>query len=209
MEKRINLIGISGKIGSGKDTVGNIIQYLSRDPEAETFESYMNSVRLTSSKWEVKKFAYKLKQIASILTGIPIEKFEDQEFKKTDLGPEWNYWLDRKEYPMTVRLFLQRLGTEAIRNGIHEQAWVNALFADYSDNSSWLVTDMRFPNEVASIKERGGITLRINRPNVVQLDHPSETLLDNYEFDYVIENDGTIDELIEKVRVMMEHFKLL
>ena len=34
------------------------------------------------SKWEIKKFAGKLKQIASLLTGIPIEKFEDQEFKK-------------------------------------------------------------------------------------------------------------------------------
>jgi dephospho-CoA kinase len=72
VEQMKNLIGISGKIGSGKDTVAAIIQ--------ELYPQY-----------EVKKFAGKLKDIASILTGIPVEKFEDQEFKKTDLGKEWSY----------------------------------------------------------------------------------------------------------------------
>ncbi len=58
------IIGISGYSGSGKDLVGTIIQEISLN------------------KWHIKKWAGKLKTIASILTGIPVEKFEDQEFKK-------------------------------------------------------------------------------------------------------------------------------
>ena len=64
------IIGISGYSGSGKDLVGTIIQEISLN------------------KWHIKKWAGKLKTIASILTGIPVENFEDQEFKKTLLGPE-------------------------------------------------------------------------------------------------------------------------
>jgi hypothetical protein len=62
------IIGISGKIGSGKDTIGEIIQGL----------SITNGER----EFEVKKFAGKLKTIASLLTGFPVEDFEDQEFKE-------------------------------------------------------------------------------------------------------------------------------
>jgi uncharacterized protein YegP (UPF0339 family) len=94
-----NLIGISGKIGSGKDTVARIIQYLSLDPEVYGMTNgdiiadlEHNGYVARGSHYKVKKFAGKLKQIASLLTGIPVEKFEDQEFKKEYLGEEWNYY---------------------------------------------------------------------------------------------------------------------
>jgi len=113
------ILGINGKIGSGKDTVGKIIQHLTSEWEDEEFQDTdMLDVR---SNWEIKKFAGKLKQIASILTGIPVENFEDQEFKKLDMSPEWG---------MTYREFLQKLGTEAMREGLHTNVWVNALMAD-------------------------------------------------------------------------------
>lgn len=69
----MSIIGIHGLIGSGKDTVANIIKKI--DAERD---------------WKIKKFASKLKQIATILTGIPSEMFENQDFKKTYLGNEWN-----------------------------------------------------------------------------------------------------------------------
>ena len=59
------LLAINGKISSGKDTVGNLI----KDINCE-------------NNWEIKKFAGKVKEIASLLTGIPTKKFEDQDFKK-------------------------------------------------------------------------------------------------------------------------------
>ena len=89
------IISLSGYSGSGKDTVGKIIQYLTcsiKFPKALPIEERLLGIPDCSGHtvpWEIKKFAGKLKTIASILTGIPKDKFEDQEFKKTELGPEW------------------------------------------------------------------------------------------------------------------------
>ena len=104
---------------------------------------------------------------------------------------------------MTVRELLQKLGTEAMRNGLHTNVWVNALFADYSAQSNWIITDMRFPNELKAVKDKGGITIRIERDgstNQLENLHLSETALDDAAFDYVIYNNGTMEELIKKVR---------
>ena len=199
------ILGINGKIGSGKDTVGKIIQHLTSEWEDEEFQDTdMLDVR---SNWKIKKFAGKLKQIASILTGIPVENFEDQEFKKLDMSPEWG---------MTYREFLQKLGTEAMREGLHTNVWVNALMADYITESfrsdkktNWIITDVRFPNEMEAIAEKGGITIRVVRPGTVVGEHPSETSLYSAEFDYTIVNDSTIEELVKKVRDILVLEKLI
>lgn len=188
------IIGISGYSGSGKDLAGTIIQEISLN------------------KWVIKKWAGKLKVIASMLTGIPVEKFEDQEFKKTELGPEWG---------MTVRDFLQKLGTDAIRDGLHTNAWVNAVMANYTPTQvqwsdgpiggykdgpmpNWIITDTRFPNEAEAIKKAGGIIIRIERPGVKPINpHPSETSLDDWNFDAVINNDGQIEDFIQKIRTTL------
>ena len=226
-----NLIGISGKIGSGKDTVATIIQYLTLDPQVFSMTNADILADLDhkgyvagKSRYQVKKFAGKLKTIASLLTGIPVEKFEDQEFKKEDLGIEWAYHYPGEYYDdgkpvmvrMSVRQLLQKLGTEAMREGLHTNVWVNALFADYrpiklsqDDPSYWLVTDTRFPNEAEAITERGGILLRIERPGASTGDHPSETALDDYPFEHVIMNDGDLNDLINKVRYFLTQQNIL
>ena len=247
------IIGINGKIGSGKDTIGSIIQYLTSEcsnPNSSKHRSYQEFLNKGGgyaprnfdhhyvSDWEVKKFAGKLKTIASLLTGIPVEKFEDQEFKKTNLGPEWarpfyDKYSNVHYETITVRKFLQLLGTESMRIGLHVNTWVNALFADYTPTDSnwndsllkhkkedmfypnWIITDMRFPNELEAIKQRDGITIRVVRPHgyinphtgeykeMPLSYHSSETALDDAEFDYEILNDGTIEDLIEKVREIL------
>lgn len=135
------VIGINGKISSGKDTVGKIIQYLvanenlPKDMHYQSLEELDHAVEAYSN-FEIKKFAGKLKTIASMLTGIPVEKFEDQEFKKTNLPEHWNTLQqsgrNKVSLPMTVRELLQKLGTEAMRQGLHTNVWCNALFSDYS-----------------------------------------------------------------------------
>jgi hypothetical protein len=226
------IIGINGKIGSGKDTVGKIIQYLQCHNTGEiTIEDVISNPEHEwwleeQSKFEIKKFAGKLKQIASLLTGIDVEKFEDQEFKKSHLGSEWGTVRSNplNAVPvfedvqfnelMSVREFLQKLGTEAMREGLHTNVWVNALFADYkaieripekrmSIMPNWIITDMRFPNEMEAVVEKGGITIRVVRPGTSTGTHPSETALDDAYFDHVISNDGTIEDLIEKVRQVL------
>jgi hypothetical protein len=209
VEQMKNLIGISGKIGSGKDTVAAMIQ--------ELYPQY-----------EVKKFAGKLKDIASILTGIPVEKFEDQEFKKTDLGKEWSYVYPDEYYDdgesvmvcMSVRQLLQKLGTDALRDNLHENVWVNALMADYVEKPvnvlegegyrledtlpNWIITDTRFPNEAKIIEEKGGILLRVERSTCNLGTHPSETALDDFPFEHVIFNNGSMDDLRNEVKKFLE-----
>lgn len=260
----MNLLGISGKIGVGKDTTANIINQICK-------EEYGYPI------FEIKKFAYKIKQIASILTGIPIERFEDQEFKKTMLGEEWNVkhlynsieilTLDEDNkyphiplQPTSVREFLQKLGSEAVRDSVHPNAWINALFSDYigrpcgkkgvvpfgnewwnKDKKEcvnpethpelfnkcypyWIITDCRFPNEAKAIKDRGGVIIRVNRnpPEIIEWEkearakgiifeeeHPSETALDGWGFDYVIDNDGNMEELVDKVKEMLIHYEII
>jgi hypothetical protein len=224
------LIGISGKIGSGKDTAALIIKILSVHSElSDKSIAHMltnPSPTLHGSDWTVKKFAGKLKEVASLLTGVPAHKFEDQDFKKTNLSSDWQTWypyIDRPE-PMTVREFLQKLGTEAMRQGLHTNVWVNALFADYTrvgrfvrvtedkleewedgEFPNWIITDCRFPNEAVAIREREGVLLRLNR-NGETGEHISETALDNFEFDYVIENTGSLEELVAKIRVFYDKY---
>jgi hypothetical protein len=224
------IIGIFGYAGSGKDTVGKLIQYnmsRSRIPIEEVVENYSNNEwwMEEQSGWEIKKWAGKLKYIASIITGIPVEKFEDQEFKKTNLGSEWDQpipgedWVDGKPVPvpMTVRDLLQILGTEAMRDGLHKNVWVNALMADYKIHPehfndiangretgdgypNWIITDTRFPNEAQAIKDKGGMVIKVDRPGVGPVNgHPSEDALKDYNFDYVIHNDGSINDLDNKV----------
>jgi len=237
------IIGINGKIGSGKDTVGSIIQYLTYGADKANI-SYDNwdgqpvwgteNNSFHKSTWEVKKFAGKLKTTASLLTGIPVEMFEDQEFKKTNLSDEWSNLQQSGRskvlLPMTVREFLQKLGTEAMRDGLHTNVWVNALFADYKPTQmvssfpppateeeyiaqqgypNWIITDMRFPNEMEAVEKREGVTIRVVRPGTNVGTHPSETALDDAYFDHVISNDGTIEDLIEKVRQILTIEKIL
>jgi hypothetical protein len=244
------LIGINGKINSGKDTVGLIIQYLTDELNKANPKEFTEWVDggFHASDWKIKKFAGKLKEIASILTGATLEQLENQEFKKLQIGPDWG---------MTYRELLQKLGTEAMRNGLHENVWVNALMADYGkyinqatgeqvliddylyykngldskaeivtkQEPNWCITDMRFPNEMDAVKVRGGITIRVNRikfvtsevekvtwiplPGIDIVEHPSETALDNHNFDYVIDNNGSISDLITKVRTILIKEKVI
>jgi ABC-type oligopeptide transport system ATPase subunit len=255
------IIGINGKIGSGKDTVGKIIQYLQCHNTGEiTIQDVMSNPEHEwwleeQSKFEIKKFAGKLKQIGSILSGIVADQFEDQEFKKLYMGVDWD---------MTYREFLQKLGTEAMREGLHTNVWVNALFADYKPTQmvssfpppateeeyiaqqgypNWIITDMRFPNEMEAVVEKGGITIRVVRefyefsndqhewrdredregnvfianPDIYSKEesnkewrnalkeraHASETSLDDHTMHYEIINDGTIEDLVEKVKEIL------
>lgn len=235
------IIGISGKIKSGKNTVASIIN------------------DLTSKKFEEKMFASSLKDIICILIGCTREQLESQDFKAKELGEEWRRWYgksygnritpyyDNEEAVktslkfrnlygeitselLTPRLLLQLIGTDLFRDQLHPQIWANSLMNQYQETEdyvggaghtgyptysypSWIITDMRFPNEFTAVKQRGGITIRVNRNNGTRAidvnPHPSETALDNATFDYEIENDGTIDELIEKIKVILTKENLL
>lgn len=243
------IIAISGKIGSGKDTVGMIIQNLTAlSINASSVADYFNRKDLTDkTAWQIKKFAGKLKECISIITDISLEDLEKEDVKNSYLHDEWNKIAILHDHNgvslnkevtkhLSVRELLQKLGTNVCRE-IHPNFWVNALFNDYvkptwdtiydgkviiskDELPKWIITDLRFPNEYISVKERGGITIRIERLNTTsqnrhtyvnnqQRTHPSETALDNTKFDYTIDNNGTIEELVEKVKEILIKEKIL
>lgn len=149
------VIGVSGKLGSGKDAVGTIVQCLTLGyTTGETCIALIENDIISDATWENKKFAGKLKDIACLILGCTREQLEDREFKEKELGEEWWYYelpnhgkIDyltsgysedvKKAYEpylkkLTTRILLQLLGTEAGRGIIHPQIWVNSLFADYT-----------------------------------------------------------------------------
>ena len=246
------IIGVSGYSGSGKDLVGTIIQYLVANNQTGYNNSDTSLDKIIKSQeennwwleeqsgWEIKKWAGKLKEIASMLTGIPKHKFEDQEFKKTNLPEEWNEiqstvrytqkgsYITEQFVPMTVRNFLQKLGTDGLRDGLHENVWVNALMSDYTPDDvqwadgplggyepgtefpNWVITDTRFPNEADAIRKKDGILIRVERPGVKPVNnHASETSLDDYNFDHYIPNDGTVEDLAEKIKDVLQFHKII
>jgi len=222
------IIGVSGYINSGKDTVGNIIQYLHSQelPSSYDFKKYAtldewlevrkyngfdiggkSMYELEYKLFKIQKFAGAVKRIAAMLLNVDEKLFEDRKYKDTQLGLEWDN--------MTVRQFLQKLGTDAMRYGLHPNVWVNALMGKYTYTpdglplKKWIITDVRFPNEARAIKDRGGFIIRINRyppgvsPKLMDL-HESETALDEWEFDHVVWNNGTIEDLTNQIKEILK-----
>lgn len=153
------IVGISGKLGSGKDTVASMLRYAifkKNHPESKiVWTPELNMSRITD--WRIKRFADKLKDMVCMMIGCTRETLEDREFKEKELGSEWWYfrgtsisgpptlipYLGNEEYAtgeilstfvlikMTPRLLMQLLGTECGRQILHPNVWVNALMADY------------------------------------------------------------------------------
>jgi hypothetical protein len=73
---------------------------------------------------------------------------------------------------------------------------------------SWIISDVRFRDEAQAIKDRGGIVIKVNR-DVSHDEHKSEKALDGYTgWDYVIDNNGSIEGLVDQVETMLKHFKI-
>jgi hypothetical protein len=77
-----SLIGISGKIGVGKDLMFNILNYLRQDNDWDSFSDYMSNAFFIHRKYENKKYAGKLKDIVCLLLGCTREQLEDRDFKE-------------------------------------------------------------------------------------------------------------------------------
>lgn len=103
---------------------------------------------------------------------------------------------------------LQLIGG-SLRDLYGSDVWVEELLRDlktFGDtNDPLVVVDVRHKNEYDALKREGFIIIRINRENRPRdrdPTHPSETELDGASFDYLIENNGSIEELkqsLEKV----------
>ncbi|XAI95926.1 dNMP kinase [Microcystis phage Mwe-JY26] len=111
----------------------------------------------------------------------------------------------------TPRFFMQRLGTEFGRDTIGETFWTDAFKARSAMFERVVCTDMRFPNEVETIKAMGGLTIRVKRPAAMKTggdDHPSEALIDTLPVDFEVLNIGRPEDLQELVtKLVLQHME--
>ena len=221
------LIGVSGLISSGKDTIGECFQALDcwhneyacnllefQDYDDIEFcksilEGNFEKIYKGISSWEIKKFATKLKQMTAILFDCNAEDFESIEFKNTPLPPEWQI---EGEETRTYRHALLDIGTKCIRNNYNNNAWVISALGQYKPGKysygrvsypKWIITDVRFLNEINAIKERGGYMIRVDRGKL-SINHPSEIEWQSYEdWDFIVDNSGDYKNLIRQVKSIM------
>ena len=193
------IIGLVGFISSGKGTVGDLL-------ESKGF--YKDS------------FATPLKDACSVMFGWPRELLEgDTEVSRSWREQQDSFWSEKFGYDFSPRLALQLMGTEAGRDVFHKDIWVISLL-NRSKNKDVVVTDVRFKNEIEYIQNNGGIVVRIKRgedpewvDSLTKINtqdkrieymekfsiHQSEWDWVGCDFNYEIANNGTIEELGNRV----------
>ncbi|MHA3724192.1 deoxynucleotide monophosphate kinase family protein [Leucobacter sp. HY1910] len=109
-----------------------------------------------------------------------------------------------------VRRMLQVLGTDIVRKA-NQDAWVDAtrrsITAAFRQGESVIVTGIRFPNELNLITAMGGRTVWVERPGhpaAPGAAHVSEHALTMDDFDRLVINDGTLDDLRQQAAFLLD-----
>ena len=209
------IIGICGLIGAGKDTMAD----------------YLVNIH----QFRRESFANTLKDAVSAVFGWDRDLLEG----RTRHSREWReqvdaWWADRLNMPeLTPRWVLQYWGTEVVRRSFHDDTWIASLENKLRKTTDDVViSDCRFPNEIAAIKRAGGLVVRVHRgpdpdwygfaeiinrgpeKNMewswakTQLEkysiHASETAWIGTDFDAVIDNNSTMDHLYAQITDLVQ-----
>jgi hypothetical protein len=198
------IVGIAGFIGSGKDTIADYL--------------------ITFKGFKRMSYAGPLKDAVAAIFDWDRELLEGT----TQYSRQWRdtvdtWWAERLKIPhLTPRFVLQQWGTEVGRRAFHNDIWIASVENKLrSEKDHIVISDCRFPNELKSIKNAGGITIRVNRgPNPEWYDaavqynkgnkhaksileeyniHASEYSSVGLNYDYYVDNSGTVDELHRKI----------
>jgi len=179
------LIGVAGYAGAGKDTLADLLV------------AHFGFTKMA--------FADPMRDMAAAIDPIvgyldTEDPNEDEIIRYTD-AIEWHGYTDAKVLYPEIRRFLQRLGTEAGREGpLGQDIWVNVGMERAEAYDRVVFADTRFRNEAEAIKARGGRTIRIERPGVVAPnDHTSEHDLAKWDFDLHVNNKGTIADMLPRL----------
>ena len=183
------IIGLVGYIGSGKGTVGDI---LVRDHQYYKFA-----------------FADALKDAVSQIFVWPRGLLEGDSNASRAFRERVDPWWSHKfGYEVTPRLILQKFGTEACRHGIADNIWIAALEKRIEGYENVVISDVRFPNEIDFVRSAGGVIIRVRRgedptPEELSKMHISETAWNSYDPDFVIHNEGTLDDLKVNMKTIL------
>ena len=197
------ILGIVGFAGSGKDTCGDILEQIG---------------------WIRESFAKPVKDAVAAIFGWERHMLEGAtpESRAWREQPD-EFWSAKFGRPFSPREALQKMGTEVGRDVYHANLWVDSLIERIGNRpKNFIITDVRFPNEIKTINEIGGKVIRIKRgPEPLWYDlafeynrtncpvsilsklatiHPSERVwIGNPGISETLENDGTLDDLKTKL----------
>lgn len=191
----MKLIGFSGKIGSGKDTIAALTMKILLKHNLNTFEGEFkesilptydevvnDTFKVSSTKlinWRKAFFADIPKEfICEKLLNKPRIFLEDRVTKESNLGSNWS--------DMTAREMMVAVGN-GLRKEVHPNIWINSLSNNLNPKLNYIITDVRYPNEAKFIEDNG-ILIRVWADFQKDLDLVSEKTLDDYEFKHVIHN---------------------
>lgn len=176
------LIGLTGAAGVGKDTVADYL--------------------VTRHGFEKKSFAAPLKHIMlqqDPIIGMDLY-FPGQPVHLSEAIKRYGEDGVKQVYPL-YRRYLQRLGTEGIRE-IDPEFWIKAAFKHLdTQEGRYVFTDVRFPNEADSIGGSRGSLWQIEGPRrrMGTAAHSSEDWAGRLGEDYLIMNNGSMDKLYAEV----------
>jgi dephospho-CoA kinase len=200
------IIGICGFQSSGKDTVAD---YLVKEH---------GFIKMS--------FASKLKDIISMIFGWPRDKLEGLTKEDREWREQVDYWWSEKlNMPqLTPRYVMQYFATDLFRNKFHPDIWVKIVenelkkILEESTKQNIVISDCRFSNEINMLIRLGGKIIHVHRnppswfheyirgeePPNIKLIHRSEIEWIRCYRDYDVENDGTIEELQQKIKYIIE-----
>jgi hypothetical protein len=202
------IIGICGFIGSGKDTVADYLVNF-HEFRRESFAASLKDAVAAVFGWD-----------RTLLEGRTKESREWRE----QVDPWWSTRLGRE---ITPRWVLQYWGTEVFRRHFHDDIWIASVENKLrSSNDNIVITDCRFPNEIDGIKKVGGKIVWVQRgelpdwyntavlanqgSNVAVNDlkmkkiHASETAWAGTDFDVIVDNNGSIQDLYNQLKNLVE-----
>jgi hypothetical protein len=175
----MTIIGILGQKRNGKDTIADYL--------------------VSNNNYEKKAFAEPIKELCKVLFN-----YSDDQLHGESKEEEDEYW------KITPRETFQFVGTEFGRNllpkylpWVGENFWVLKLmkYCQNNSNKNICIPDVRRQNEAAAIKENGGFIIKVVKPDIKSNDnHISETEVDEIPYDYLIINDGSLEELYQKIK---------
>ena len=189
------LIGVVGLIGSGKGTVAD------RLAEKHAFRK--------------DSFAKSLKDAVSSMFNWNREMLEG----KTKSSRYWReqpdkFWSEKFGKPVTPRWILQYFGTEVMRGQMLDTIWIDSCLMRYNGTPT-VIADARFQNELKIIQKTGGKLILVKRGELPSKEdmqnqgaHKSEWDWMGWNFDYTVENDGTKEDLYNKVDTLIVSNKI-
>lgn len=171
------VVGFAGIKGSGKDTAASVL-----------IETGYEQVRFADGLKDMLRALLRYRGVS----GDMIERYVEGDLKEEPCAA-----LNGR----TMRHAMQTLGTDWGRKMIHEDLWADATADQVARRGGRVVvTDVRMPNEAVALRRMGAAIILIDRDTGSEDTHESETSLDQVRTDFVIHNDGSVEDLKNAVR---------